>query len=204
MAFLVAAAVFAYLPGPAMLYATARTLAHGRRGGFMAALGIHLGGYVHVAGAALGLAALFQWVPEAYLVMKLVGAGYLVWLGLELIIRRGDALGPSAPPARAGRRVFAQSVLVEVLNPKTAVFFVAFLPQFADPTAALPMWAQLLVLGTIVNLMFSSADLLCVLGAGAVADRVRRSPRIVMWARRAGGTLLVGLGAKLALDRSGP
>lgn len=204
IAFLAATAVFAYLPGPAMLYATAQTLARGRRGGFLAALGIHLGGYVHVMAAAVGLAAVFQWVPLAYAALKLAGAAYLVWLGIKLLVERVEVMAPTVPTAGCGHRVFVESVLVEVLNPKTAVFFVAFLPQFADPAAALPIWAQLLVLGTVVNLLFSSADIVCVLGAGAIADRLRRSARLVMWTRRMGGLLLVGLGARLALDRSGP
>lgn len=202
-AFLVAAAVFAYMPGPAMIYATAQTIARGRRAGFLAALGIHLGGYVHVLAAASGLTALFRLVPEAYLVVKLAGAAYLAVIGGLMIrqaLRGGGA--KAEPPTRSHRRALVDSVLVEVLNPKTAIFFLAFLPQFTDPTASLPIWAQMLVLGTIVNLMFSSADLVSVSFAGALSRRLARSLRLQRWAQACGGTLLIGLGGRLALDRS--
>ena len=202
LAFLAATAVFAYMPGPAMLYTAAQTVARGRWAGLMAALGIHLGGYAHVVAAAAGLSVLFHAVPVLYTVVKLVGAAYLVWLGICLIRERTKPMG--AMPrvdARSARRAFLESVAVEVLNPKTAVFFLAFLPQFTDPSAALPIWAQLMVLGTIVNVMFSSADLVCVALAGSVAERLRRSGRAQRMVRAAGGTMLIGLGANLAVHR---
>ncbi len=203
LACLLTTAVFAYIPGPAMLYAAARTLAGGRRAGLMAALGIHLGGYAHVATAAGGLSVLFHAVPAAYLAVKLAGAAYLVWLGLGLLRARGrpEVEGPALPaPAGAGRALL-QSVTVEVLNPKTALFFLAFLPQFIDPAAGWPVWVQFLVLGTLVNAMFTSADLVCVLLAGAVSARLRRSARVQRALQRAGGAVLVGLGTHLALQR---
>ena len=202
LAFLAATAVFAYMPGPAMLYATARTVSGGRWSGLMAALGIHLGGYAHVLAAAAGLSVLFHAVPVLYTVVKLAGAAYLVWLGVRLFRQASAPVGELRHVAdKSARRAFLQSVAVEVLNPKTALFFLAFLPQFTDPAAALPIWAQLLVLGTIVNAMFSSADLICVALAGAMVERLRRSGRAQRVARRVGGALLVGLGANLALQR---
>lgn len=202
IAFLGAAAVFAFMPGPAMLYAAAQTLAQGRRAGLMATLGIHLGGYVHVILAALGLAALLAAVPALYLAVKLGGAAYLIWLGITMILTRkiGGDMPRLAP--RSPRRAFLDSVAVEVLNPKAATFFVAFLPQFADAAAATPVWAQLLILGTIVNVMFGVADLVCVFLAGAVEGRVRRSAGAMVWARRIGGSILVALGLNLALKRA--
>lgn len=201
-AFLLAAAVFAYMPGPAMLYATAQTIARGRRAGWMAALGIHLGGYVHVAAAALGLAALFSLVPIAYLVLKLAGAAYLIWLGLKFLFARTPvARLPDDLAALSPRRAFWESVTVEVLNPKTALFFVAFLPQFSDPSAAFPVWAQLLLLGTVVNLLFSSADVCCVLLADRLSSTLARSRHVERAARRVGGGILVALGLNLALSR---
>ena len=202
-AFVLAAAVFAYMPGPAMLYATAQTIARGRRAGWMASLGIHVGGYVHVLAAALGLAALFSLVPAAYLVLKLAGAAYLVWLGLRFLLGR-TAVGslPEDLVALSPRRAFWESVTVEVLNPKTALFFVAFLPQFVDPSATLPVWAQLLVLGTVVNFLFSSADVFCVLLADRIAATLKRSRTVERFARRLGGGILVALGVNLALSRN--
>ncbi|MDQ0473579.1 LysE family translocator [Labrys wisconsinensis] len=202
-AFLATTAIFAYIPGPAMLYAAAQTLARGRWSGLMAAFGIHLGGYVHVAAAAAGLSFLFHAVPVLYLAVKVAGAGYLVWLGISLL-RAGGPAQHALPHAEAksGRRAFLESVTVEVLNPKTAIFFLAFLPQFVDAQAAFPVWLQFALLGTVVNLMFSSADLVCVMLAGAVVARLKRSGRAQRLMRRAGGTVLVGLGVHLALQRS--
>ncbi len=198
LAFLAATAVFAYLPGPGMLFAAAQTLAWGRRAGLMAALGLHLGGYAHVATAAAGLAVLFHTVPALFLAVKLIGAGYLALLGLRLMLWPASGTRPRPGP-RPERRAFRDSVLIEVLNPKSALFFLAFLPQFVDPAAALPVWAQLLALGTVVNLLFSSADLICVALAGSLIARLERSARAQRLARAAAGLLLIGLAVHLAL-----
>lgn len=213
LTFFITTALFAYIPGPAMLYAAAQTLAGGRRAGLMASLGIHLGCYVHVVAAAAGLSILFAAVPVLYAAVKLVGAGYLVWLGISLfrapapedaLAASGDAKSGTPEPdrPRSARRAFIQSIGVEVLNPKTAIFFMAFLPQFIDPPAALPVWTQFLILGTLVNLTFSSADIVCVLLAEAIMGRLRRSNTAQRLMRRVGGSILVGLGAHLALQKS--
>ncbi|MER8802687.1 LysE family translocator [Mesorhizobium sp. M0601] len=203
VAFFATTAIFAYIPGPAMLYAAAQTMARGRWSGLMAALGIHLGGYVHVFAAAVGLSVLFHAVPVLYMAVKLVGALYLVWLGVSLFRAKaqGDVVLPGIQP-KSARRAFFESVAVEVLNPKTAIFFMAFLPQFIDASAAFPVWLQFVVLGTIVNLMFSSADIVCVVLAGAVIARLRQSSRAQRLMRRAGGAVLVGLGVHVALQKS--
>lgn len=203
IAFFATTAVFAYIPGPAMLYAAAQTMARGRYAGLMATLGIHIGCYVHVIAAAVGLSVLFHAVPTLYLAVKIAGAIYLIWLGISLFRAKGDE-GGSIPAiqTKSGRRAFLESITVEVLNPKTAIFFVAFLPQFIDASASFPVWLQFLVLGTIVNLMFSSADIVCVFLAGAVVDRLRHSGRARRLMQRAGGAVLVGLGAHVMLQRS--
>lgn len=202
IAFALATAIFAYMPGPAMLYTAAQTLARGRRGGLMAALGIHIGCYVHVVAAVLGLAALMKLVPEIYFGLKLAGAIYLVWLGISMI-RGASSENPGvAVSSRSPARAFVDSMLVEILNPKTAIFFVAFLPQFVDPSAALPVWAQLLILGTLVNFAFSSADIVVILVASAAMIRLKASGLAQRIARGIGGTILIGLGARMALDRT--
>ncbi|MCL5775934.1 LysE family translocator [Limibaculum sp. FT325] len=204
-AFAVATLIFAYMPGPAMLYTAAQTLARGRRAGLMAALGIHAGGYFHVVAAAAGLSAVFHAVPAAYVALKTAGAIYLAWLGVQIIRSRMAGEGAHSQPVvavRTGRRAFVESVTVEVLNPKAALFFLAFLPQFVDPAASLPVWAQLVVLGTVVNLTFTSADLVCVWLAGAVSEGLRRSRRAERVARWVGGTVLIGLGANLVVQRA--
>jgi threonine/homoserine/homoserine lactone efflux protein len=199
LAFAITTATFALIPGPAMLYAAARTLAGGRRAGLMASLGLHLGGYVHVVAAAAGLALLFHAVPPLFTVMKLAGAAYLLWLGLSLFRDRGSAKRPELAPLSA-ERAFAQSIVVEVLNPKTAIFFLAFLPKFVDASASLPVWAQLFLLGTIVNLTFSAVDIVCVLFASAVMAKLQRSRRSQRIMQRIGGSILVALGARLAFQ----
>jgi len=201
IAFVLATGIFAYMPGPSMLYTAAQTIARGRNAGWSAALGIHMGGYVHVLAATIGLAFLFQAIPTLYLALKLAGAGYLVWLGLRMILARRQVSDRAEVTAkRTARRAFWESVSVEVLNPKTAIFYVAFLPQFADPDAALAIWAQLFILGTVVNLMFSSADIICVVLADRVAAFLRTSDTTNRLAKRLGGGILVGLGLDLALS----
>ena len=200
IAFVAAASVFAYMPGPGTLYTAAQTIARGRSAGLMATLGLHLGGYVHVIAAAAGLSMLFHAVPVMYTILKIAGAVFLVWLGIKLIVQRRDDSIPEVR-VKTGRSAFIESITVEVLNPKTALFFLAFLPQFTDGSAVLPLWAQFLVLGCIVNLMFSSADLICVFMAGAIVERLRRSSRAQIIARRVGGSLLIALGANLVLQR---
>jgi threonine/homoserine/homoserine lactone efflux protein len=199
--FIAATLVFAYIPGPAILYTASQTLARGRTGGFMAALGIHVGGYCHVMAAAFGLSAVLRYVPELYLAVKLVGALYLIWLGIGVIRGKLDAEALPKVTRSGARRAFAESIAVEMLNPKAAIFFLAFLPQFVDPAAGLPVWAQFLVLGTIVNLTFSSADLVTILLTSAVLSRIRRAGRGERVARLIGGSLLIGLGARLAVSR---
>jgi threonine/homoserine/homoserine lactone efflux protein len=204
IAFLATTAIFAYIPGPAMLYAAAQTIARGRGAGLMASLGIHLGCYVHVIAAAAGLSVLFHAVPMLYMAVKFAGAAYLIWLGISLFRAKaqGDNAALPAIEAKSGRRAFFESISVEVLNPKTAIFFMAFLPQFIDASAAFPVWLQFVILGTIVNLMFSSADIVCVVLAGAVITRLRRSSHAQRLMQRAGGAMLVGLGAHLAFQKS--
>ena len=197
--FLLATSVFAYMPGPSTLYTTAQTLALGKRGGLFAALGIHTGGYVHVIAAAVGLAALFEVIPILYTVMKLAGAAYLVWLGVKFFMNRQDLMVDSE---QAGQKTtFWQSATVEILNPKTALFYVSFLPQFTDIDAALPLWAQLLFLGTIVNIMFSSADLICVFLAEKLSSMFKKSKSSIRIVNRIGGGIFIALGLNLATSK---
>jgi threonine/homoserine/homoserine lactone efflux protein len=202
-AFLVTTSVFAFIPGPAMLYVAARTIAAGRKAGMMAVLGVHLGSYAHIIAAAAGLSVLFHAVPMVYALVKLAGAIYLIWLGISLF--RAKASGPGdlhAETPRSDRKAFAESIVVEVLNPKTAIFFLAFLPQFIDSAASFPVWVQFVVLGLAVSVIFTIADVFAVALAGLVMARLNRSSTAQKLAQRAGGTILVGLGAHLALQRS--
>lgn len=199
--FALATLTFAVMPGPALLYTAAQTLARGRSGGLLAAFGIHLGCYAHVAAATLGLSAIFETVPMLYAALKVAGALYLIWIGIGIIRGRTRAEALPAMRGKGARRAFAESILVELLNPKVALFFVAFLPQFVDPGAGLPVWAQFLILGVIVNLSFTTADLITVVLASAVVGGLRQNGRVDRWLRTVGGSILVGLGIQMATSR---
>lgn len=204
LAFFLTTAVFAFIPGPAMLYVAARTLAADRRAGLMATFGIHLGCYAHVIAAAAGLSILFHLVPVLYLAVKLAGAAYLIFLGIRMFRSRGQQEPGQVPvlSPKSASRAFLESIAVEVLNPKTAIFFLAFLPQFVDAGATLPVWLQFLILGTAVNLMFSFADVVCVLAAGLITSRLSRISSLQRNLQRAGGAILVGLGLHVAFQRT--
>jgi len=201
LAFATLTLLVAYFPGPALLYTAAQTIAHGKKAGLMAMLGIHLGCYLHVFAAAFGLSAVFKHVPELYVAVKLAGALYLVWLGIAMIRSRLAAPSQSGTPPKTVRRALLDSFIVEVLNPKVALFFIALLPQFVDPAGSLPVWAQFLILGTIVNFAFSSADLVTVFGATLVMKTMKASRAGFALGRWLGGSLMIGLGVKLAVDK---
>ena len=200
--FFVATLLIAVIPGPAILYTVAQTLARGRAAGFRAAAGIAVGDLVPVAAAPAGLSAIFRWSPTLFLVVKIFGAAYLVWMGIRMVKSRhaGDALPQVAK--KTARRAFAESVVVELLNPKTALFFIAFLPQFIDPAAGLPVWAQFVVLGLVVNAVFFAMDVAAILLTDQAMARLRRSERAARWLRVGSGSALVGLGAHMALSRN--
>ncbi|MGF1624385.1 MAG: LysE family translocator [Alphaproteobacteria bacterium] len=198
--FIVASLAFACVPGPGMLYAAAQTVAQGRRAGWLSAAGFHVAGYAHILAAAFGLAVLLEAVPILFAVVKLAGAAYLVWLGLRLL--RSPAGAAAAQPASTGpRRAIRDSIAVELLNPKTALFYLAFLPQFTDESAGLPVWAQILVLGTLVNVLFSITDVACVLLSDRMTRLLVASRAANRLARRIGGGILVALGINLAVSR---
>ena len=201
VAFATVTILVAYFPGPALLYTAAQTISHGRKAGLMAMLGIHLGCYLHVFAAAFGLSAVFKHVPELYMAVKIAGALYLIWIGIGMIrSRMGSPDQPVAPP-KTVKRALLDSFIVEILNPKVALFFIALLPQFVDPSASLPVWAQFLILGTIVNFSFSSADLVTVFGATLVMKTMKASRAGFGIGRWLGGGMMIGLGVKLAVDK---
>jgi threonine/homoserine/homoserine lactone efflux protein len=202
LTFFLTTAIFAFIPGPAMLYAAAQTLSRGRSGGLMASLGIHVGGYTHVVAAAAGLSVLFETVPTIYLAVKFVGAAYLVWLGICLFRTKMHGNPVVGQASKSGRRAFLESVTTEILNPKTAIFYAAFLPQFVDSSGAFPVWLQFVILGALVNGMFSIADIACVLLASTVTARLKRSGRVQQLLQRAGGAVLIGLGVHVAFHKS--
>jgi threonine/homoserine/homoserine lactone efflux protein len=199
--FILATAVFACIPGPGMFYAAAQTVARGSRAGWLSALGLHLAGYVHIAAAAFGLAILLETVPVLYICVKLGGAAYLIWLGLRLLMVPQPATGPAPVAATSYRHAVRDSFAVEMLNPKTAVFYLSFLPQFTDISASLPVWGQVLVLGVVVNLLFSATDVVCVLLSARTRRWFARWSPTHRWMRRASGGVLIALGVNLAASQ---
>lgn len=200
--FLLATFIFAAMPGPAVLYSAAQTLAHGRRAGLMSVLGIHIGGYAYVAATALGLSALLHYVPALYMTVKLAGAAYLIFLGIGVLRRRAVSQKIRNAVPKSAKNSLRGGLAVELLNPKTAIFFVSFLPQFIDTHGVFPVAMQLLILGTFVNLAFSCADIVSVLLASKLAARMSHHGWGERLTRIVSGSILIGLGARLATTRT--
>lgn len=188
-------------PGPSNLYVMSRSVAQGAGAGMIAAGGLATGSLAHVAAAAFGLSVIFQASALAYGVLKFAGAAYLIWLGLRTLFGgRGGGLSPQAVPRRPGLRIFRESALVEILNPKTALFFLALLPQFVEVTAG-PIVPQVLLLGLIVTATAIPCDLAVAFASGSLARLLARRPlyrRIQDWLS---GSVLIGLGLYVALSR---
>ena len=199
--FTAAALLMNISPGPSNFYVMARSIAHGPGAGAVAAAGLAAGSLVHVLAAAFGLSALISYSAEAYTLFKLAGAAYLIWLGIQYLRATPATATPAqAPDSYSAFRVLRESALVEALNPKTALFFLALLPQFVDPAAGAVM-PQFLVLGLIVTVSALPCDLLVAVASGSVAKLVSRKPiyqRIQNWFA---GSVLIGLGAYVALAK---
>lgn len=201
-AFAIAAITVALIPGPGLLYVLARSLGGGRAAGIRSTYGTALGGLVHVAAAAAGLSALVAASATAFTAVKFAGAAYLVWLGVKTLLA-ADRTPPAAAfaPARedvaAAAGALRQGILTEVLNPKTALFFLTFLPQFCQPANG-PLALQILILGTASVALNSLADVVVAVSAGRISERLRAQPRV--WRRQqvATGSLLVALGVYAA------
>ncbi|HEU0337099.1 MAG TPA: LysE family translocator [Gaiellaceae bacterium] len=198
--FLGAALALLVVPGPAVLYIVARSVHQGRRAGLASVLGIHVGTLVHVLAATVGLSALLASSATAFTVVKLLGAAYLVYLGIRTLAGRGDRGVEASPsgPTRGRRRDFAEGIVVNVLNPKTALFFVAFLPQFVDPDAGAAT-LQILVLGLTFMLLGLVTDSLWALAAGTAGDWLRGHRGFLRAQRWVSGSIYLGLGALTAL-----
>jgi threonine/homoserine/homoserine lactone efflux protein len=196
--FVLAALALLLVPGPAVLYVVARSVEHGRRAGLVSVLGIHVGTLAHIAAATLGLSALVLSSAVAFTAVKVAGAVYLIGLGLWTLLSKRAEPEVALGGVRNLRRAFAQGVVVNVLNPKTALFFLAFLPQFVDPNATHPA-AQIAFLGVLFALLGLVTDSLWALAAGTAGGMLRRSRRFVKAQRYVTGSVYVGLGVATAL-----
>jgi threonine/homoserine/homoserine lactone efflux protein len=198
--FVVSGILLNITPGADTLYIVSRSAASGARAGAVAALGIGAGCFVHIFAAALGLSAILAASATAFLVVKLIGAAYLVYLGVAMLRSGVTHAAPGAPlPAAPMSRIFAQGVLTNVLNPKVALFFLAFLPQFIDSGTPHKVIA-FLFLGLVFNVNGTLWNLLVARIAATAGHRVRLAARAAKWLQRAVGGAFVALGVKLALS----
>ena len=199
--FVPAALVLLVVPGPAVFYIVTQSVSRGRRAGLVSMLGVQTGGLVHVVAAAAGLSALLASSAVAFSAVKYVGAAYLVLLGLRRLLAREGRGGIGVAEERSPGRLYRQGVVVNVLNPKTALFFLAFLPQFVDRSAG-SVTLQLLVLGLLFVALATLSDGSYALLAGTAADRLRGSGRLLRRERYVSGGVLVGLGVAAAVSGS--
>ncbi len=198
--FLTAAVLLAVAPGPGMLYVLARTFAGGRREGLLSALGTFFGGMVHVFAAAAGVSIILAKSALAFAAVKYLGAAYLCFLGIRMILdaRRDEQIPLVLPRAK---NPLWQGVLTEVLNPKTALFFLSFIPQFVNHAGG-HVFAQFVVLGAISVTLNTTADIVVTLLAGPLGHRIRESARFRRRQRTVTGAIMIGLGTYLAVGES--
>lgn len=197
ISFLMAATLLAIIPGPGVAYVVARTVAGGRAEGIASTLGLSLGGLVHVLAAALGLSFLIAQSAMAFMIVKYLGAAYLVYLGIKMILSSAEASGSFAVRQAGPAKAFRDGVIVETLNVKTAMFFLAFIPQFVSAQQA--MAPQFILLGSICVLLNSTVDLVAVFAASRiVGSGVAKAARERLLSRLSGATMMI-LGVLVAI-----
>ena len=199
LAYLAAAVVLVILPGPGTAWIVGQSLAGGTRRGLQAGLGLETATLLHAVAAGLGLSALLATSALAFEVVKYLGAAYLVWLGIKAW--RGGETAPddgATPPAASGRSVFLRSVVTGMLNPKVALFFLAFLPQFVHPERGW-VWLQFLVLGALLAMVGFCNDVVLSFAVGRFGRRLATGSG--RWTQRVTGTLFIGLGLRLAIQQ---
>ena len=206
-AFLVAALVLNLSPGIDHIYILSRTLAQGRLVGFMSSWGVCTGASIQVVAAALGLSAILAASEIAFTVVKVAGAAYLIWLGIQALRTKGlaiqaDDLTKDNHEGATPWTSYRQGVVVNLLNPKSAIFFLSFLPQFVDVSRGATWW-QIIVLGAIVILIALVWEAILVFGAGFITNWLQRQPRATKWLNRVMGSVFVGLGIWLLTQQEG-
>ncbi|MFI6596102.1 LysE family translocator [Nonomuraea sp. NPDC050536] len=188
------------VPGPAVLFIVTRSVAQGRAAGLISVLGVHAGSLVHVVAAALGISALLAASATAFTIVKYAGVAYLVYLGVRKLMRGKPIEEPLEPQIKSKRRILSEGFVVNILNPKTAIFFMAFLPQFTNPAAG-HVWAQMLVLGLIFTALGMVTDGSYAFMSSAVAGRFRSSTTARRRLDIGSGLVYLGLGAFLATSK---
>jgi threonine/homoserine/homoserine lactone efflux protein len=197
--FVATALVIAVTPGPGIFYVAARTLSGGRDEGLASSFGTGLGGLVHVIAGAFGVSALVMASAEAFTILKFVGAAYLIWLGIKAI-REARIKVPAGVPVTGVGRAFREGVIVEALNPKTAAFFLAFIPHFINVSQG-SVALQFAALGLLSVTLNTLADVAVVFLASRARDSLVRKPRLIQRMREGSGLVICGLGVSLAFAR---
>jgi threonine/homoserine/homoserine lactone efflux protein len=200
--YIAAALLLAITPGPGIFYVAARTLAGGRAEGVASSIGTGLGGMVHVLAGSLGVSAIVLASAELFTALKLIGAAYLVWLGFRTFRAAGREAAAMLDDGAAlgARRAFREGVLVEALNPKTAAFFLAFIPQFVEPAAG-HVALQFVVLGFVSVVLNTLADVAVAVAASRIREGAAARPGLVRRLREASGAAMIALGIGLSLAR---
>lgn len=201
--FIGAVVVLVIAPGPDMAYMLARTVAQGRKAGMLAAVGINAGAYVHVIASVAGLTAILASSAMAFTVVKWLGAAYLVWIGLQAIASKSGMVSlDNNTSSLSYRKIFWQGFLSDVLNPKVAIFFLAFLPQFVDVrNETLSISGQLLLLGVTSNVVAIVLNMAIVYLASVATETLRRNEQAVAWLNKTAGAVFIGLGLRLANEK---
>lgn len=199
--FLLAALILLLTPGPAVLYIIARSMDQGRVAGFVSVLSIESGNSVHVLAATLGLSAILMSSALAFSIVKYLGAAYLIYLGIRRLLTRDQGHELAKVQHQSLRRIYSQGVLVATLNPKTALFFLAFLPQFVDPSVG-SVTSQLLTLGGIFVTMAIVTDSMYALLASTAGGWLKRNQSFLNTERYVVGSVYIGLGVTAALAES--
>lgn len=200
--FIGASIVLVLVPGPDMAYMLGRTIAQGRKAGVLAAIGFNLGGYVHMLASVFGLSAILATSPVAFTAVKMLGACFLTWIGLQAIFGSSGSLklGDGKGEKRQALTILWQGFLSDVLNPKVALFFLAYLPQFVNVESP-NRTMQLLILGVTLNVIAIAINLILVHFSSAATARLRENGKIALWLNRAMGAAFILLGIRLALER---
>jgi len=199
--FLISSIVIIIAPGPDFIYVTTRGISEGNRAGVLSALGISTGLLIHTLFAAFGLSAIIQTSRTAYIIIKYIGAGYLVFLGLKILFKKSKIENESILIEHKKRNIFRQGIITNVFNPKAIVTFMAFLPQFVDIKIAQPIW-QFSCLGIIISLMAIAWFGMIGYFAGTFGSLIKKSQTIQNWIKYCSGSIMIALGLRLALKKN--
>jgi threonine/homoserine/homoserine lactone efflux protein len=198
LAFLAASIVIVLAPGPAQALTIARSISGGKEAGIVTAVGLNVGTIIHALAAALGLSAVLATSAVAFAVVKYIGAAYLIYLGIQAFLSKEQEAAQAASPEANLRQTFTKAVVTGLLNPKVALFFLAFLPQFVDLQRG-SAFLQFIILGIILAIIDMVYESILALAAGALSGWLVNNPKASVWRQRIMGVVLIGLGIRLAL-----